>query len=632
MKRRIWSHDLAAARRAALLGAGVVLGLAPAMSARADRLFYKNGKSLEGLIKSEHPSTIYFIFQGREMRIPRDRVDHIERGDPMENFDLMLTKAKEALDSGDVPQARELLNQAREMAPTGDRQARLAGMDADVKKALEMGNSDERHKKASAMLKEAGELLDRVEMQKGAELLLKALEMEPAMEEAHDLMAKFMKDRKPSTRLASDYFSDRVLDPGKLKPDHPIIKMLPEIYVDEVVGLQKTDNAEQITSHIHRLKKISKTFDEHPEWAKTGSESQKALIDMRVFGIVSREIEKDFGKSKFDRAELRLRALGEPTDNPAMAKLYIRAYVAGQHFDQAKALLEAQRAGSTDTAWIDQSVNALDFYLKADEAKKAGNGKDARAVLDRLFQSRDKLKEIPEIFKLVAAAKVEYDLTLMESLEDGGEAMKAADLAAQVHSYALDKESRKKAAEVFARLAPNLAYKYAPTLSFDGVEVPMFEEWTAKTQAAIAGKYNLKFDEASPFTLTVRIAATTTDNSGPRVLEAAKQADTLTVDFLPPPDTGVNKMKIEVVVAHPAEPSLFDAALDHAALPAPIQAAREGLNDLRHQKGDIKVFDLTQISDIGRWLEGDFIAYFPPEMEKMGAGMVLKEKEEEKEE
>ncbi len=600
------------------------------LHAHADKVYFKNGKVLDGVVQKEFDTRIELLYQGRTMTIFRDRIDRIEKESGGQNLKKLLDEAEEAIKKGNAAEAETPLKKVGTMEPPqGDDAKRLANLQEQLRKLKAMGSPEERRKTAEGLLKEAIQNFDRVENQKGTELLLRALEADPSYDAAHDEMAKFMKRAGTvNLSMATEYFCERV-DPDKIKADHPIINLLPQIYEEEIKKSKSVTDAAEIQVHTQRLQKLSAAFDKHPQWVEKATDAQKNLIGQKSSGVAQSQIEQSLAKANFQDAMTRLQVLGGENDSPDLKKLYIRTWVGMKQFDKAKKALEDEKKTAADPALIDKTLNALDLYATAVQAMEAQNHRDARAVLGRLYGLREDLgKLLPEINALVAEAKSGYDISEMENLE-ADKPTDSANLAAQIYDYSTDKTNLKKAEETFAHTAPQIAYKANLAWVIDDAEIPILPDWIALGKHALTTRFKLlKLDDASPFTLTVKIIQGTHNQGGSRIAEstdAKKHPDPLNIDYIEP-DSSVTSMKVALIVSHATNANLSTQEQAFTALPQEVVAERDAAGDTRHREGRIIYLDITQLKDMQTFLEKQLARYLPPDAEKIGTRLKLKPK------
>jgi tetratricopeptide (TPR) repeat protein len=585
-------------------------------AAHADKVFYKNGKIIDGLVQEEYPSRIKFLYQGRILIIPRDRIEKIVKETGGENVQALMDQFATAMRNGDLDQAQALFDKANELnGPSGAYAPEIKKMGDELRGRLAEGSAAERRERAKALLADAAARFDRIQNQKGLELLMQALEVDPTFNAAHEQMAAFMRENRPDLPVVIDYFS-KYVDPADMITEHPVIERLPEVYVSLRQDLMNARDPEQIAERSEQLKKVSSAFEAHPEWAQTATSAEKMLIDMRADGIFAELVNQDLDNRRYDVAQTRLNAWSPPEASPAIAEFYVRTSIGAKNLAETKRLIDLTLQKFPDAAWAEKTTNAIGFYVQATEAAQASNHADARAILNRLFSLRGDL--LPEIYSLVASQKVGYDLADLQAKEGAGDITGAADLAAQIYSYATEQESQDKALDVFQRLAPQMAYNLAFVWQVDGQEVPTRPETVAIVRNQLNTRFNLQFSETSPFVMTVRLIQSTARGTGIQLREAAAQPNAYQVDlFLGVEADNVIGMKIDTVVSHPVDPSLYARTQEILSIP---QGATLG----RDQGGGLFTFvTLNQHSDIEAFLNTDFGLYLSPEMATIGNNLNL---------
>ena len=86
--------------------------MAFAIPSQADRLFYKSGQVLEGLVQEQYPSRIKFLYRDQSITIPRSRIERIELESVSEAIQAFLTSAAAAIQNFYLDQAASQLSEA----------------------------------------------------------------------------------------------------------------------------------------------------------------------------------------------------------------------------------------------------------------------------------------------------------------------------------------------------------------------------------------------------------------------------------------------------------------------------------------------------------------------------------------
>lgn len=591
----------------------VPMALGP-RAVHADKIFFKNGKMIEGIIEEEFPSSIQITIQGRATKVPRSRIERIVRESGAENIEKLIGEAEQQLAAGAIDRAQLRIEEARKF-DTGGYKLRLDAVQEKVDRIREQGSSAARRIAAEEVLQHALELLDRIQMQRGVEEMLHALDLDPTYEAAHDLMAKYMRENWTPLPMATDYFCERV-DPSLLKANHPVIGLLPQIYEDLVRRLQVAQDPEEIPQLTERLMMISKTFEDYPDWSAKATPVQVALIMMRGDGIILSQVDGALAGKNFEAAMRRLQAWAPPNSGLAAAQLYVRAWIGMGDLDRAKQILAAAVEMQVDAPWVDRTLNSINLFQSMVEASEAGNREAAGVTMDRLFVARNDL--LPELFDLVAESKFQFDVQTIAELEGRGDVASAAHLAVGIHEYTTRVEIDNVARQIFARLAPQIAYKLQVAWRADGLDIPLEQKSGDIVREALGGRFNLVFNDESPFTLNIIVNFTTFSTSGSRIQEAAAQPDPYTQDHLEP-DDAITGLRIDAYVSHPAEPILFSTAVSDPPLPDSVQRGR--------LQGDNEVYlDITMLADFNDFLEKDFVLYMPADFGGIGSRLVLSAK------
>jgi len=602
----------------------LVLLALPLTKVVADKVYLKDGKSLDGIVEAEYPTRIKFNFQGRGMFIERSRIDRIEKSDNSKNADMLIIKAEDALAAGNGNEAVGILIELGKIENlTPEQKAAVDEMTPRAASMAEMGTPEERREKSLVLVKQAAEHFDKIETREAIEALFKALELDPTSPEGHAEMSRLFDTPSPDLNLAASYFG-KYVDAEKLDGEHKVIPLLPKVFEAEAVRMQEATDPAAIESHIRCLQKLNAAFEVRPAWVLPATEAQKALIAKGSFGIVTLKVDQALEKENYPEALIRLQALGGEKDRPELTNLYTSVYMGLGEFDKARALLEFSKTQAADPASVDRVLNALNIYTTAMDAQAREEHKEARQAFDLLFEQQ---AEIPrEILSLVAKAKVGYDITLLESREAEENYQEAANVAVLINSYSRDKNALQLASDVFSRVAPHLTFKPVVTWIVDEVEIPLSPEWTDIVKNDLTNRFEIHFDDASSFALNVRIIQESFNAAGPKILEATNNPDAYTIDYLTQ-DTSIVKMTLEFVISHPSNPELTRMKHEVTGLSkATIQARETAGADLRHQKDKIVYLDLTSVSEFGSFLSEELGNYYPPELAVMAGQIKLRPK------
>lgn len=592
-----------------------LIALAPD-AARADKVYYKNGKVLEGLVQEEYPTRIKFLYQGRGLIIFRDRIERIEKESGGDNIESLMDQFATAMREGNLNRAQDLVSQATVLnGESGAYTEQIEKMSVELKGKMAEGSASDRRSRAESLVKEAASRFDRIQYQQGLSLLLQALEVDSTYQPAHDQMAAFMRENHPESAVVIEYFCERV-DPASVPADHPVVERLPEVYVtlrQELMDAQQPAQIEKLTA---QLEKVSAAYEMHPDWAAKATSAERMLIDMRAGGVVAELVESDLERRNYDRAQARLEAWSPSDASPEIAQLYVRTAIGRNDLDESRRLIEATLQKFPDASWADKTSNALNFYVQAVDAAQNNNHADARAILNRLYSLRDDL--LPEIYGLVAAQKVGYDLADMQAKEASGDMTGAADLALQVYTYSIEGASEQTALDAFLRLAPQMAYNLAFVWQVDGQIVPVRPETVTIVRQQLTNRFNLQFSEQSPFVLTIRLIQSTQRGTGLQLAQAATQPNVYEVDLFLGADVDfVISMKIDTVVSHPLQPVLYSRMTEINSLPEGIAFGRDAGGGL------YTYLQIGQHKDIELFLNSDFGLYLPPEIATVGNNLRL---------
>lgn len=608
---------------AALVSA--ILFLAP--PAGADRLVLNSGKTLEGIIEKEYPTSVHIRHEGRLIRIYRDRIGSVEKETPERNVELLTEKIDISLTEGDVPAAREFLRAAREIAGEGSEfDGKFADFSERISNLESRGTSRQRREYAGTLLNDAIFKFDRIETQKGIELLLQALEADPGYERAHEQMSDFIArgsdkflNNPRILGLAGDYLCDRV-DPTRLPDEHAISEILPAIFTNEYRSLAAATDEEQIQSRARRVRKIASAYESHPVWLDQADEDTREILDLGGDGIILRQVDDALSEGEYQKALARMQVLGEASARPEYSDRYIRIWIGLEEFDRALILLEASKEYASDPTAVERSVNALGLFAEARKAMDDGEHRQARGLLERLYTQRENL--LPEIFTLVADAKVGYDLQDMDFAEGNQEYTRAADIAVQVFRSARDETSRDTARETFERVRDKISFKFDFAWELDGTPQEAEQAWTDATISIFGALYEMKFDPLSPFSLRLDLSlSSTTGGAGARAVAARSQP---APHALTPP-VAVSGLVITLVGGHALMPRMMTLTEQPVTLPAEVIAEREAARDTRHVSGQVVFADLASITDFGTFLGAGLLHYLPADrLTGIGRNMQLK--------
>lgn len=584
-----------------------------ALAARADRIYYQNGKVIEGLVQEEFPTRVKFLFQGRSIVIPRDRIAKIEVESGGNDVASLIARATDALAAGEAEQAKALLQKAVEVdGQNGPHLDELRQLDEKIRKGVTQSGGARGRAQAQELLGQAVQYFDRIQNQKGRELLLQALEADPTFDAAHDEMARYMRNNRPPLSEVTAYFCDQV-DPDRIKPDHPVIALLPQVYEEVVRDYRTATTPEGIARNTARLNKISAAFDKNPTWAQGATQAQSGLIAKKSHGIIVDQISADLQGRVYQRAMDRLLAWERADANIEVATLYVRAWIGLGQMEPATQMLETAKGLDPSNSTIEKQINALTLYHAVQAEIANNNHKEARGVLARLYSVKQDL--LPEIYDRVVQSKVGYDVSDMQALEPT-DPTGAANLAIAIHDYTSDPAMSARAAQTFARVAPLIQYQLKVGWIADGQNVPLHKESAEKLAAALAEKFSLAFKDDSPFVLTLNVHTTSVNNSGAMLVAATTKPDPFGQDYVDPDDR-VKGLKLEIQVAHPQAPNLFSSTLTAAGL-APGQT----LGAVDKTLGNI-FFTINALSAFDVFIQTDMLLYLPPPVATLGAQLKL---------
>lgn len=610
------TESIDATRRHCALAFCVISNLLLVLPARADKIYFNTGKVIEGLVKEEFPSKVEFLFQGQIITVKRTRIDRIEIESGGENIETLIADVETAIRRMELDQARLMLDQALELnGPGGTYIAQLRQIERRLSGLRAKGDEAARRIYAENLLEQAQARFDKVQNRQGIKLLREALEQDQTYEAAHVEMAKYMRENRPDLRLVIDYFSD-LEDLNVITDDHPIIDWLPEVFVEIKQSLDAEREAEKIRSLTRQLVKVSKGFADHPAWTTKATSAQATLVRLTAGGVITVQTESDLRAHDFDQALNRLEAWKRASAGSEVSQLYVRARIGKGQIDQADRILDAARANFGDLTWITRATNVLSLYSKALASRDRGNDAEARALFERMFGFRADM--MPEIYELVARAKVDYDIADMRALEAAGDTTAAAALAVQIYEYVTSRADEDLAVRTFEGLAPEIAYNLIFIWEIDGAPVS-FEEHPESAQIVrevFESRFNLKFSDLSPFVMYVRLATSTFTGSGARIAATASKSQAFEIDFVEPDDS-VTGVRVETFVSHPNAQSLFSWI-------QPVGAVPDGTKLGRTQDGGLNVFfDIQKLGVIDDFLSSDFSLYLPVGLATIGSQLQL---------
>ncbi len=613
------TQSIDAVKRFCIVAFCVMLNVSFVLPARADKIFYKSGKVVEGLVKEEFPSKVEFLFQGQVITVKRTRIERIEIESGGENIETLIADVETAIRRMELDQAQLMLEQAIELnGPGGTYIVQLRQIERRLSGLRAKGDAAERRINAERLLEQARARFDKVQNRQGIELLREALDQDQTYEAAHAEMAKYMRENRPDLPLVIDYFSD-LDDLAVITDDHPIIDWLPQVFVEIKQSLDTERDAEEIRALTRQLVKVSKGFTDHPRWTTKATSAQATLVRLTADGVIAAQTELDLRAHDFDQALNRLEAWKRASAGSEVSLLYVRARVGKGEIDQANRILDSARANFGEQPWITRATNVLSLYSKAMGSRDRGNDAEARALFERMFGFRANM--MPEIYELIARAKVDYDIADMRALEAAGDTTAAANLAVQIYEYVTGREDEDLAARTFEGLAPEIAYNLIFIWEIDGAPVS-FDEHPESAQIVrevFEGRFNLKFSELSPFVMYVRLATSTFTGSGARIAESASKPQAFEIDFVEPDDS-VTGVRVETFVSHPNAQSLFSWI-------QPVGAVPEGTRLGRTQDGGLNVFfDIQKLGIIDDFLSSDFSLYLPVGLATIGSQLQLPSK------
>lgn len=581
--------------------------LAPA-DAAADKIYYKNGKFIQGIVKEEYPTRVEIYFEGKVLNIPRSRIESIEYESSSENLETIKSRIAEALERENASEARTQLEAARAIDTEGKLAAELKEYESQIEMLSTHGTAEQRRAAAEKYLAQAREQFDRIQIDKGIEFLLSSLATDPTYVPAHDLMAKQLQEMiPPPVDLAIEYFSDFV-DLELIKPNHPFVSFAPASVVELNRRLEQAQTEEDLRKNTQRLFKLTRLIQENPDWNFQANAAQLAIIGQGFAGIVEERLDGDLEKGSYETALLRAQTWGEvQPDAPDLQKYYIRAWVGMGDFERANTAMETLLEDPLAPEWAKLSFNALANYQTALDALKWGQDRQAEGLLATLLTLRGQL--LPEVYQLIARTKFEYDEPRIAAFLQRGDPSAAADVALQAYVYSVEPAMILKARNAFTDLAPLLAFKPTFIWNVDGIDIPLHKESLDIIKTHFGSLYGLRFSDVSPFGMEIRLVSFTFDGTGEELLAQIDDEKAYTVDIYEV-DDAVVELEIHISVAHAVAPALYALSIEKPDLPAGIKYGRKD-----ETLGQV-YFPLLQHSSIDSWLQDDLPKYLPEDRMK----------------
>lgn len=595
----------------------ILLTAAPGI-VRADKIFYKNGKFIQGIIQEEFPTRVELLFEGRLLSIPRTRIESIEYESREENLESMMAKVAEALRREEPDEARKHIDSARKLDSAGEFAAELDQYEQEVDRLETHGTAEQRRAAAENLLAQAREQIDRIQIDRGLELLLESLETDPTYQPAHDLMAKQLREMiPPPVDLAIDYFADFV-DPEQMKANHPFVSFAPAALVELRKRYADVSKEEVIAETTRRIRKVTRLLEEHPDWNYEASAAQMSVINRGFEGIVESQIDQDLRDGDFEEALFRIEAWEEVEPGSSqLPKLYVRAWIGLEEFDKAKNTMAQLIEEPAAPEWAKLSHNALTNYETALDALEWGQERQAEGLLATLLSLKGQL--LPEVYQLIARTKFENDEPQISRLAQQGDPSGAADVALRAYVYSVDPGHIVTARSAFTDLVPLISFKPSFVWNLDGIDIPLHDVSLDIIKTRFGSEYGLRFSDISPFAMEIRIVNFTYNGTGEDLLAQIDNSNAYTVDIYQS-DDAIVEMQIGITVSHPVAPELFVVDVDQPPLPSGASLGRED------EVFGTVYFDLLQHSSIDTFLEDDFIKYLPERMNELYSEIELPEK------
>lgn len=604
--------------------AGAVLALCALVpsTARADKIFYKNGKFIQGIVKEEYPTRVEIFFEGRVLSIPRTRIETIEYESSDDNLKSIMAKIADALEREEAAEARTHLEAARALDTGGKFAQEIKGFETEIERLATHGTAEQRRAASEKYLAQAREQFDRIQIDKGIEFLLSSLATDPTYQPAHDLMARQLQEMiPPPVDLAIEYFADFV-DLEQIKANHPFVSFAPASMVELSRRLSEATTEEALDKNTRRLFKLSRMIEAHPDWNYQASAAQQAYIDRGFTGLIEERLDADLKKGNYETALLRAQAWADvQPDAPDLERYYIRAWVGMADFERANTAMEALIEDPLAPEWAKLSFNALANYQTALDALKWGQDRQAEGLLATLLTLKGQL--LPEVYQLIAKTKFEYDEPQIDAMLQRGDPSGAADIALRAFVYSVEPGMILKARNSFTELAPLLAFKPTFVWIVDGIEIPLHKDSLDIIKTHLGSLYGLRFSDISPFNMEIRLVSFTFDGTGEELLAQINDEKAYTVDIYEA-DDNVVEIELHISVSHPVAPDLYALNIEKPELPSGIKYGR---------KDDVLgtvFFPLLQHSSIDSWLQDDFPKYLPEDRMKAVYGdLKLPDKSEE---
>ena len=308
--------------------------------AYADKIITKDGQSFEGIIIEENPHYVKLDVQGTMIPVPRERIERIVTQTQEENLETLLSEATTALSRGEIADTRALLEQARVLTPqTPQLREQFEELDERVAEIERKGGTlEERRKRARRLLEEAQEAFDKIRTEEGNRLLILALKTDPSFERAHEQIEDYLEQPGPDLQLAAEYFTE-IMWPDQLRPDSPVIELLPAVYADLAERFRTARDVYKIGHYAEQMRKIYKAFSENPNWLDYARRSEKRLLKIPVNQLLANLVSQNVAEGEYAYALVKLKDWASPSDSVLLGQLYVRCYVGLRQFGKAEELL-----------------------------------------------------------------------------------------------------------------------------------------------------------------------------------------------------------------------------------------------------------------------------------------------------
>ncbi len=597
-------------RRFAALAAAALL---PALfqPVQADKIVTTQGQSLQGVIVDENVYNIYLDTGGVVVPIPHERVKIVERLDVEDNARQLLERAQEAIQNGDLSTARTLLEQVRRLTVTDEHLlAQRLRLDTELTELERHGGTlAQRRENARDLLRRAQEAYDRIDDDLGNDLLIQSLLIDPGLPEAHELIGRRLTARgKPDLLLAGEYFG-QILWPDNLRPDSPIVPLLPQVYRYLIELFLTTKDDVRAPHYAQLVSKLNEAFLLHPEWKNAPGidAATRELLERPFDQVLAEQVQINLNAGEYGLAVGKLQGWADPSVSPEMALLIARANTGAGHYDAAIAALEVATARFPRDVSLTPQLNALKLLAEGARQEQQGNLAEATEFYEKVFANR--LQLVEEIGQAVGSRLATIKAPQMDTATGSRGDWRLADVAALVMNFGSDLGQQRRGARTLSQQLPLAPWHLKPTLQVNGADLPTTAAIPLAIAQALSRPLAVRFNEESPFELTFRINLVCSPEDYQRLGTSVDREGRFEIN----PPVQINNITFDLVAFHPTLGILLEEDWSPPDVAEPVKQWRAQQPNFPAADHPVYLY-LDSATKLAQFLSNEMPYYLIPEV------------------